>query len=217
MKKHLRKIFAFSILSVIVLTQNSCGGFFGIDITDQKSVDDNLRSKIEEVIGGPDVKVIEISLTAGGGGTFSKTLTSAYVYYFEPATGYVKCMFITLSGKVEGKENSLVGKYHDDDTGDPTVKPEDVLKLSEVDFSKIASNVNKAGEMVEKEGHEFSGIGTYDIIVNADPSKTTVKFDVESRQDAKTTTKGGRLATEISYLTFDFSADAEGNVILKEE
>ncbi|MCL1943507.1 MAG: hypothetical protein FWF54_08200 [Candidatus Azobacteroides sp.] len=212
MKKHLRTILLLSVVVATTLTQYSCSGLFGIDITDQKDIDDNLRSKIEKFVGS-DAKIIEISLgTEGTGENFSKTVTSAQVYYFESGSNAVKCKYITLGSNSEGKERSTLGKYVDDDTDSPTVKPENVLKLSEIDFSKIASNVSKAGKMVEESENEFSGVKTYDIVVSADPSKTIHSFTIESRQGSKTTAKSGRLGAEISYLEFNFTADPEGNV-----
>lgn len=70
--------------------------------------------------------------------------------------------------------------------------------------------------MVEESENEFSGIGNYTIKPNVNPEKNIHTFTVESRQGAETTTKSGRLATKISYLTFNFKTDPSGDVIMVE-
>lgn len=109
MKTNLHTILMFIFLAA-ALTLNSCGGFFGIDITDQSSIDSNLRSKIGEIITN-DPGIIEISFSLSDGSTFSKTITGASVHYFEPETDNVKCKWITLSGKTEGKDKRVSHEY----------------------------------------------------------------------------------------------------------
>lgn len=213
MKKILSTLSAFFIFAALTLT--SCGGFLGTDITDQSAVDSNLRSKLSEVLGN-DTRIIDISFSFHDGSNFTKTITGASVNYFDPESNELKCKWITLSGKVEGKDRPSSSRYINDDDGKLTIKPEDYQKLSEIDFSKLAANATKAGEMVEKSENEFSGLGTYDIATNTDPAKVKHTFTIESRQGSKTTTTSRGLGTEITYLTFDFIADSEGNVTLKE-
>jgi len=208
MKYNLRTLIVYLIVSSVALS--SCGGFLGFDITDQGAIDSYLRSKLSEVIG-EDALVLEIRLSEGGGGTFSNTIVLATVDCLDAEANKVYSKVVTLSGKLEGKDSKILGRYANDDDK-LKVSASDTQKLSEVDFSKIASIVNKAGEMVEAEGNEFSGINGYTIKLNSDPEKVVHTFTIQSRQDSKTTTKSGRLATEISYLEFNFKADSQGNV-----
>lgn len=215
MKKILRTASVLSLFLSLSLIHTSCGGFLGIEITDQSSIDSYLRSKIGEIIGN-DTKVAEISLSMGGGGTFSTTISYASVHYFDPQTDELKCSWITLSGKLEGKDKSVSSKFINDDDNKVKIKSEDAQKLSDIDLSKIAANINKAGEIVEAGENEASGVGSYDIIVNTDPAKVKHMFSIESRQGSKTVSTSRGLGTEVSYLTFDFTADSEGNVTAKE-
>lgn len=209
MKKKLHVFAVLAIFVTISLTQYSCGGFLGIEITDQSSIDDNLRPKITEIIGD-DAQVHEISLIMGGGTTFSTTISMANVYYFDSQSDEIKCKTITLSGKLEGKDSKTISSSY------KKIKPEKSQKLSEIDFSKIAANVNKAGEMVEAEEYEASGVRNYDIKLDSDPKKIKHRFSIDSRQGSETVTTNRGFATEISYLTFKFEADAEGNVTAKD-
>lgn len=111
---------------------------------------------------------------------------------------------------MEGKDSRIIPPSY------KKIKPENSQKLSEIDFSKIAANVNKAGEMVEAEEYEASGVRSYDIKLENDPTKVKHEFSIDSRQGAETVTTNRGLATEISYLTFRFTADAEGNVTAKD-
>lgn len=214
MKKILNTIGVNIVLVSTVLLFNSCGGFLGFDITDQGAIDSNLRPKLEEMLGN-DLSIIEISLSEGGGETFSKTITAASVTYFDKEANDVKAKWITLSGKTEMKDTRVYKDYKGDD-GKLKISEVDAQKLSEIDFSKIAEIVKAAGAMVEKNENEFSGIKAYTITVNSDPEKVKHTFMIQSRLDSKTTTKSGRLATEISYLEFKFEADAQGNVTMLE-
>lgn len=208
----LSAIIPLCIVVIISLTFTSCGGFFGFDITDQKAIDENLKSKLSEFIPA-DASVIEIRLHQEGGSTFSTTISGANVTFIDPASNEVQAKWITLSGKAEEKKGIVSLSLKDSDS---KVSPADGQKLADIDFSKIAAIVNKAGEKVTAGGNEFSGINGFTIKSNSDPAKVTYEFMIQSRQDAKTTTKSGRLATEISYLEFNFTADAEGNLTEKE-
>jgi len=99
MKKKLRAFAVLSIFAAMSLTQYSCGGFLGIDITDQSSIDDNLRPKIAEIIGD-DAQVSEISLIMGGGTTFSTTISMASVYYFDSQSDEIKCKNNNIKRKI---------------------------------------------------------------------------------------------------------------------
>lgn len=215
MKNYLQAFKTSIFATAITLMFSSCGGFLGFDITDQNAIDSNLRPKLEEALDS-NLPVLQIRLGEGGGETFSKTIQSATVDYLDTEADEVKSKLVTLSGKTEVKDTHTYGKYKNDDDNKLIVTLADTRKLSEIDFSKIADIVKKAGTMVEKTENEFSGITGFTMKLNSDPSKVTYQFTVQSRQDAKTTTKSGKLATEISYLKFNFDADAQGNVTMKE-
>lgn len=212
MKKYFNTIKACIAILAISIMVSSCGGFLGFDITDQKEIDDNLYRKISAIVGD-DTQILEIRLHQGGGETFSKTIVLANVDYLDAEANKVFSKTITLSGKLEGKDaHSIPSRYINDDNNKLKVGLSDTQKLSEIDFSKIASIVNKAGEMVVTEGDEFSGISGYIMRMSSDPTKIEHSFTIQCRLDSKTTTKAGRLATEISYTEYDFKADSEGNV-----
>lgn len=212
MKKCFNTIKACIAVWAVSFMVSSCGGFLGFDITDQKEIDDNLRSKISEIVGD-DARILEIRLHQGGGETFSKTIVLANVDYLDAEANKVYSKTITLSGKLEGKDNrSIPSRYINNDNNQLKVGLSDTQKLSEIDFSKIASIVNKAGEMVVAQGDEFSGISGYTMKMNSDPAKIEHSFTIQCRLDSRTTTKAGRLATEISYTEYGFKADSEGNV-----
>lgn len=207
------KSVVFCMIAAAISTFYSCGGFMGIDILDQESIDSNLKPKLVEILG-EDVGVLEIRLSEGGGTTFSTTIVGARVEYFEPGSDELKSKWITLEGKTEGKDMTVLPKASVPGRSKPTSA--DTQKLGSIDFSKIASIVNKAGKMVEDAKDEFSGVHSYCIKMNADPAKVVHTFAIQSRQGSKTTTKSGRLATEISYVEYEFEADAAGNVTMKE-
>lgn len=210
--KNLLSVIKYCVIIVgISVIFSSCGGFLGIDITDQKAIDSNLKSKLTEIIG-EDTPIVEIRLIEGGGETFSKTIVMADVFYLNADGSEVLCNAVTLSGKLEGKGERVSNSYKSIIDGKLKVSLSDTQKLKDIDFSKIASIVNKAGEMVSAEGDEFSGIHGYTITLNSDPAKVEYEFAIQSRQDSKTTTKSGRLATEISYVEYSFKADSEGNL-----
>lgn len=202
MKKTVLSLSKVFLLSAMTFALASCGGFFGVKITDQESIDNNLCRKIAEVIG-EEAEIVEISLSAMG--NFTETLDVANVTYFPAGEGEITAKVIYLSGSTEPRDWKVFFT-HEKKTR------EDAQKLSEVDFSKIASYVNAAAELLNEEGYEFSGVAGYDIEPNNDPMKVVHEFRTESREGSKTTTKNGRLATETSYWEFKFKVDGEGNV-----
>lgn len=209
----MRKVSFLFMIAVFSLVLTACGGFLGFDIDDQKGIDDNLKPKLSEFIP-ENASIVEVRLQQDASGSFSKTIGAANVTYFKEGDQELTSTYITLSGKTEAKDG-MVSPVFKNFNGALKVSPSDGQKLNDIDFSKIASIVNKATEKVAADNNEFSGINGFTIKPNSDPAKVSYEFMIQSRQDSKTTTKGGRLATEISYLEYNFVADAEGNITQK--
>lgn len=191
-----------SVIAAAVML-SSCGGFLGVDITDQSAIDTHLRSKIEAVIGA-DAEVAYITLTPAD--HFSKKMEIATVSYFTPGDEKIKSKVIYLAGKKEPTDGMTT--FVDRLTRD------DAQKLSEIDFSRIATNIAAAVELMKEEDYEFSGVSEYEMELDSDPSEIVHEFSIESKEGSRMTTGGGRLATETSYYEFTFRADARGNIEL---
>lgn len=205
MKKNLFKLF---LLPAAMLMLASCGGFMGVDVTDQKSVDDNLRKNLEKFVS-PDASVLEIEILPTS--NFTKTLGTADVRHFAPEDDELLAYKIMLGGiDKDEPTKSYASTSHLNKR-----KPESGMKLKDIDFGKIAANVNAAAEEMETAGYDFDGVGMYAIHLSSDPAKVKHKFRLESKAGTKMGRDvHGRSQMQQEYYYFDFTADAEGNVTM---
>ena len=207
---------SFCVISAVF---SSCGGFFGVDLTDQKSVDEYLRKNIEKFVT-PENIVVEINMIPiNSDGGFSTKMDQARVAHFLPDDEELLSYDIMLGGADKDvPKETLIKPSHL-----RKAKPADGMKLKDIDFSKIASNVQKATEIMQElfaenelEGQKFDGIGHYTITLNSDPSKVTHEFELQSIEGKERGTKNGRNVVTTNYYKLEFVADAEGNVELKD-
>ena len=199
----MKKIIILAAVAIAALANTSCGGLLGVNLADAESVQKHLPKLIEKHID-PQSVVTEISLM--GTGDFTNSMDVAVVYYFEPGSEEIKGMNITLSGGAKHmRETKVLGS-------DAKRTPDTGIKLADVDFSKIASNIAEAVEFLADEDLPFDGIELYRIRVTGDPAETMHKFSLESKAGSEMSTKRGRLEHVTNYYTFEFEADADGNV-----
>lgn len=210
----MRKILLLALVALTALANTSCGDTGGVNLTDAESVRRNLPGLLEKHVD-PQAVVTEISFM--GSGDFVKSMDVAVVRYFAPGSDGIRGVSITLSGGARNaRESRVVGvsARRTPDTG---------VKLADVDFSKIASNIAKGVEIIagyaEETGQsvKFDGIGIYRIELAGDPAGVMHKFSLESRAGAEMSTARGRLEHVTNYYTFEFEADADGNVTHIEE
>lgn len=209
-----KKITKVTTAFALSLVLTSCGGFLGTDITDQKGIEDNIVPELKKVIP-EDALVKKIHFTQEGINTFSKEIGGVDIVYFEKGAEKPTGKYFSFQGKVEVKDQKVMpsvkitfGPNKNDDKPEPKGIP-----LKDVDFSKIASNIEKGVKIVTEDGSEFTGFAGYDIILNEDPTKIIQEFTIRSQQNSRlTTTKSGRAAMEYEYLDYVFTVDPDGNV-----
>ena len=201
-------LFAAFIMSIVTFMLTSCDFISGVNLTKQESVDKLLRSRIEKHID-PQATIFEIDL--GTTSDFSTSMDVAVVTYIEPGSSEIKRSNLDIQGKQPPRDNSkFVGREHKNRTA------EDGIKLSDLDFSQIASNVNKGAEIVKSENMNLDGIKTYRMKFYKDASKTVHEFDILSKAGTEMGSQHGRAALVTNYYQTEFIADAEGNVTVEE-
>lgn len=196
-------------LFAVALGVSSCGGFMGVDFTDQASVDENMRKNLEKFVD-PEASVLEITFMSAN--DFTMTLGNAMVAHFAPDDDELLYYNVMLGGidkdeptKAHGSLHHLSGR-----------KPESGVKLKDIDFSKIASNIAQAVEMMKEAEYDCDGIGSYEIELNSDPTKVVHKFELQSISGKEYGRKGRNTTVTTNYYKFDFEADADGNVVYVE-
>ncbi|MDR0510633.1 MAG: hypothetical protein LBH06_06045 [Rikenellaceae bacterium] len=199
-------------VAVSALALASCGGLMGVDLTKQESVDKYLRAALEKHIS-PEAVIYELDLLTIG--DFSVNADMSSVTYIAPNGTELEEWSVPLSGnqdprKSPGSVTTIIKRR----------QAEGGVKLSEIDFSQIASNIAKAvamldemeDDMEEKTDLKLDGISRYFIELSGDPAKIVHKFAIESKAGSELSTKNGRLSTVTNYYEFDFKANAAGNV-----
>ena len=205
-----KRIFFTACIALVAtgLTLNSCDFISGVDVADQGSIDRLLRKNIEKHIGSQSI-IYEISL--GTTSDFSTEMNVITVTFMEPGSSEVKKYNLTVPGNQEPRDNS---KFVDRKLKDRTA--EEGVKLSDADFSQIASNVNKGAEIIKPENMNLDGVNNYRITFDKDPSKAIHKFSILSRAGTEFGSRHGRAALVTNYYKVDFKADASGNVTVVE-
>jgi len=181
----------------------------GYDFTKQESVD-KMKQYVDENLP-VDVAVSKITFRTGSSNSFSDNMEIVTVNYYEPnATELKQLLIYTTANSVQDKTKFIM-------SFDKKHKPEDAVKLADLNFSKIAENIKKAGDIVVAEGYPVSGLGSYEIIPNKDPEKTVHNFSIQSRAGSDTKLKGGKMVTETEYYEIEFIANNNGEVTIKEK
>ncbi|NDW17963.1 hypothetical protein D0T53_03405 [Dysgonomonas sp. 216] len=206
--RKLTGILSFVVVVATILF-SSCESITGYDFTKQESIN-NMKAKIDENLPA-DVLVSKITFTTGDSHSFSTNMQIVTVNYYEPGSSELKRLLIYTTMDNVQDQTRFISSF------DKKHKPENAVKLSDLDFSKIADNVNKAAQMVVAEDYPFSGLGTYELISNADPEKALHEFSIQSRAGSDTKLKNGKMVTETEYYDIEFTADGKGEVTLVEK
>jgi hypothetical protein len=202
-------IVSFLMVSFIATILHSCDVISSVDLTDQKSVDKLLPVRITKHID-PQATVYEFRLSTTS--DFSVGMDIATVEYLLPGSTDVQSSTITIPGNQKPRE----GRVSPDPLHKKTRTAESGIKLDEIDFSQIASNVQKAKEIMEGMDAKLDGIKFYFMTFDGNPTNTVHRFTTTSKAGTEFGTKHGRAAIVTEYYEFDFTADASGNVTYKE-
>jgi len=205
MKKTTKLLKAVTLCVMATLLVYACSDVFSIDFTKKESVG-KIKERLEKEIPS-DADIIGISFSAIP--DFTSKMEIAVVYYY-PAGGELTGKNVPL-GKGDSRESRPTLDMKE-------IKAENGLKLADIDFSVISDYVQKGIDIMSSDSINmpYSGIGSYEIKIDKKTLKLFHKFSLDSKGDSKTTTKGGRLATETEYYRFDFKSTPEGEVILVE-
>ncbi|GHV02238.1 hypothetical protein FACS1894159_10960 [Bacteroidia bacterium] len=193
-KLHIAAVAALALFAV------SCGE---VNLTKQESIDKTVSSAIAKYLP-QGAAIYQITLLSGG--NFKFTANQALVTFTAPDSEQVKCEVYMLDGSYKPRDWTVWSDFK-------KRTPASGVCLEDVDLSKIAANIDKAAAMLAEAEYKFSGVSRYEINLEADPAQVEHKFTLESKAGTKATIKNGRAGTETSYYTFDFVADADGEVV----
>lgn len=195
------KLFALSILLLSAFAITSCDVLDkGIKLTDQSKIDKKLSARINKYIP-EDVTVYQIEFS------FTEKL--------EEYATFVNVVYTDAEGNLARKQIGLEYDTKSDIRIPWSLEgrtPETGVKLSEIDFSKIASNIGKGRETMKEADLPFSGIEEYSIEVYYDDENGPVvyhSFELASRVSSERDGTG----TTIYYNTYEFAADTDGDVV----
>ncbi len=201
----------FLVLGMVafVAGMNSCDIISGVKLTDQASIDKMLPARISKHI---DSQSTVFELFLGTTSDFSTEMDVASVEFLEPGATEAKKYAITIPGNQDPREQKIlnIGIHK------KVYAPETGIKLADIDFSKIASNIAQAAEMLKAENMEVSGVSSYFMTFDGKPENTIHKFCIRSKAGSEFGTDHGRAAVITNYYETDFTADANGNVTKKE-
>ncbi len=209
MKTKFLRFMPYLAFGVMLVSLNACDAISGVKLTDQTSVDKMLPSRIEKHI---DPQSIVFEFFLGTTSDFSTEMDVASVTFLAPGATEPQKYAITIPGNQKPREQKIINVG----INKQSFKPETGIKLCDIDFSKIASNIAKASEFMKAENMEVSGISSYDIIIDGNPDNTIHKFCVRSKAGSEFGTDHGRAAVITNYYETNFIADANGNVTSKE-
>lgn len=183
----------------------------GVLMTEQGDIDLAVQFVAEYIPA--DAKVTYINFLPDRNAGVTLYVSYLRVYYFEKDSQVQKVMLCPLTARAA---KPSVESETDDPSEYPYNWPEAGVAFSEIDFSKIAGYVERAGKMVvaasdlyEKPTH-FSGIGSYEMTFTGDPKNAYVEFSIESK-DVETSTE-----TRDDYFLFDFEVKND-QLISKDE
>ncbi len=208
----MKKLSFFAALAA-VLGLGACSGTMGVDLTDQKSVDKFLPSRLEKFID-PQSTVYEVSL--GTVSDFTMEMDHASVEFLAPGATEAQNWSVDMFGNQKPRENKIMDVPSYDFELKKMVKKERTtengIKLHDIDFSKIAYIVGQAVEIINAEGHTADGVKGLTIIFDGNPANTKYSFDLRSQKGTEFGQQHGRAALVTEYVEFRFEADAGGNV-----
>jgi hypothetical protein len=205
----MKKTFIYLVFGAFALMLGGCG-FFGANVTDQKSVNDFFPSKWEKHI---DPQTVVFYLTMGTTQDFSFDMDVSSIKCLEPNAEEPAQLNFTLTGNQKPRRLSSSSLL----SSEKKKTAADGIKLNEIDFSHIAANVNKAVEMLKAEGYKADGVNSYTMTFNGKPEETQHRFYVRCKGDTNFgTDKRGAAALVTKYSEFIFNADAEGNVSVED-
>lgn len=208
----MKKLF-YTVAIAAVLGLGACNTFFGADLTDQESVDKLLPSRLEKFID-PQATVYEISL--GTTADFSTSMSIAVVECLAPGATEARKLIIDLSGNQKPREQSVSDMPRYDAqlrkmvTRERTA--ENGIPLHDIDFSKVASIVNQASEILQAEGFATDGVDDFTMTFNGNPAETKYTLRLLTKQGTEMGSQHGRAALVTQYYKFPFEADAQGTV-----
>jgi len=211
MKKTTHYVFLF--VCAFVLLANSCSGTFSVDLTSPDSTK-QLREKIAKEIKDDD-KVVEIRF-ATTSDAFTSDMEMATVNFYEAGKTEPKCLIVQLGlGDTRSIKPSSYAFDLDDDTNTNRAVG---IKFSDVDFSKIHTNIEKAIAIMEADSVNmpYSGIGSYTMKMSY-PDKISHDFTLQSAGETKAGTGSRGFTLNTTYYEVEFVADADGNVTLKKK
>ncbi len=208
----MKKLFCIAAFAA-ALGLSGCNTFFGVNLTDQASVDKLLPSRLEKFID-PQATVYEIFLVPSA--DFSLSMGSATVEFLAPGATEAQKFTVDMSGNQKPRES----KISDMPSFDPVLRKmvkrerttENGIKLHDIDFSKIAAIVNEASKMLSDEGHATDGLNGLTLTFNGNPDETTYKFAIQTKQGTEMGQQHGRSTLVTEYYEFPFEADARGTV-----
>ena len=216
MQKVKKSILAILATLFVGIAMYSCGLLDTIDLKDEKSTTEFLRATLEKHID-PEAKIFEFHM--GTTSDFSLEMNVISLKVLAPGAEIPQDYSITLPGNQEPRIRDMnpvfikMGQY----------SPEGGLKLADMDFSKITSNILKVEELLKEEeveegkGLELSGVSFYGIkIVDGDPAKSIHEITTRSKAGTEFGTQNGRAALTTNYYEYNFTADSDGNVTIKE-
>ncbi|GHT22318.1 hypothetical protein FACS189430_03900 [Bacteroidia bacterium] len=190
-------------------------GFFGANVTDQKSINDCFPSKLEKDV---DPQTVVFSLMMSTTQDFSFDMDVASIKCLEPNAAEPVQLNFTLTGNQ--KPRRLKASVDIDFSNPGKIKKLEAangIKLNEIDFSQVASNVNKAIEMLKAKGSQADGVKSYNMTFTGNPKETKHSFLVRCKGGTNLGTNNrGAAAFVTEYSEFTFTADSEGNVSVEE-
>lgn len=210
----MKKINLFLALAALVVASSSCDMISGVELTDQQSINKKMPAKFEKDVD-PESTVFEVAI--GTTSDFSTEMDVATVTFIPPGETERKKLSFTMTGNQKPREQKVLDDPKIPTFGNKTEKEEPTgVKLKDVDFSQIASNVAKATEIMTEMGYTLDGIKSYTMTVDAKPENTIHTFSTRSKEGTDFGTQNGRAALVTNYYEFHFTADAAGNVTYKE-
>jgi len=201
----------FLVIGLIGMIANSCDFLSSVDLTDQKSIDKLLLARITEHLD-PETVVFSINLLTTS--DFSTSMDIALLTCLLEGNKEVQEVNVPLFGNQKRKDRKKFVSSRDNEGYTAATG----IKLKDIDFSKIASNVSQATEAIKEVGGKLDGIKTYTITLDGNPANTIHNFRILSKAGTKFgSDKGGRAALVTEYLEFKFSANAKGEVTYIED
>ncbi|GHT57721.1 hypothetical protein FACS18945_2640 [Bacteroidia bacterium] len=210
----MKKTIIYLVSGAVALMLGGCG-FFGANVTDQESINDFFPSKWEKHID-PQTVVFELSMATTQ--DFSFDMDVSTVKCLEPNADEPAQYNFTITGNQKPRKSKVSVEIDFSHPG-KTKKLEAAngIKLNEIDFSQVATHVNKAIEMLKAEGYQADGVKLYNMTFNGNPKETKHRFWVRCKGGTNLGTNNrGAAAFVTEYSEFTFTADAEGNVSVEE-